>query len=102
MVYNILMILGTCIAFNFLFIYVIDFNGKILKEAFNRKDAFDVFVGAIVIAPISTICYIILLVCHIALWIIDNVLLREDNFIEQENNKLPKILKEFNELLARN
>lgn len=118
MVYNILLVLAACIAFNFLFVYVIDFNGNILiyynekqrkRTLVNKKDSFDVFVSCILAGPISTVCFILLWICHIGLkickcfdWIDAHTISKEYNFVKHQNRKLRPVIRDFNEFLARN
>lgn len=106
MVQIILLSLAACIAFNFLFVYVIDFKGKILKDVLDQTDVFDVFIGCIVIAPISTVCFILLWICVIGIkicscyeWLDAHTISKEYNFVKRQNRRLRPVIREFNEFL---
>ncbi len=118
MVVNILLGLVACIAFNFLFVYVIDFKENILsyeneknrkRPIIDKKDPFDVIVTCVIISPISTVCFIILWICHIGIkicscyeWFDAHVISKEYNFVKHQNRKLRPVIREFNKFLARN
>lgn len=118
MVQIILLSLAACIAFNFLFVYVIDFKENILsyENEKNRKramvdktDFFDVFVTCVILGPVSTICFILLWIGYIIVkigscykWLDAHVISKEYNFIKHQNRKLRPVIREFNKFLARN
>lgn len=118
MVQIILLSLAACIAFNFLFVYVIDFKENILsyENEKNRKrtmvdktDFFDVFVTCVILGPVSTVCFILLWIGYIIIkidscykWLDTHVISKEYNFIKHQNRKLRPVIREFNKFLARN
>lgn len=118
MVQIILLSLVACIAFNFLFVYVIDFKGNILsyeneknknRPIIDKKDFFDIFVICVILGPISTGCFILLWIGDICIkicscyeWLDAHTISKEYNFVKQQNRKLRPVIREFNKFLARN
>lgn len=118
MVPIILLSLAACIAFNFLFVYVIDFNENILsyyneknrkRPMVDKKDPIDVFSMCVILGPIATGCFILLWICHIGIkicscyeWLDAHTFSKEYNFIKHQNRKLRPVIREFNKFLARN
>jgi hypothetical protein len=90
----ILLSLAACIAFNFLFVYVIDFKENILsyeneknrkRSIVDKKDPFDVFVMCVILGPVATGCFILLWIGDIGIkicscyeWLDAHVISKDD------------------------
>ena len=111
--YYILAGCAACICFNLLFVYVIDFRGTILGNGKNpkmciidEKDPEEVILLCVLLSPVSTLCFLILLALRIIIilldrfdWLCKNTIDREYYFVKKQHRKLRPIIRGFNELL---